>query len=444
MLRARLAATAVAAIAMACSGGGGGGGGTTTAAGPVATARGTPVEAGATATITATGGGTFSSSDGRLMITLPAGAFDPGTVLTIQRIANTAPGGIGNGYRLLPSRTFSSPVALQFDASGISSADAGGMGVAYQTADGHWSWIAEGLVRDVAGEKVTVTTTHFTDFSLVSSILLQPLSASVHTGASVALEVAACFEPDSNGSLASLLAWECSTALAPLGVALDASSWSVNGVPGGNATWGTITPGAGLSATYRAPSSAPDPSTVAVTVKTQAMPGRPQATLYALVTVSGLGPFHGSIAGTGTFGLIGPLTFRIDDATLTVHEFAPGVYDDGPDETNYDLTGTMTVPSSVSGSGVTCTITTTTAAIDENFKVLKSPAAVRFAVTAEFPASCSFGPATLIVTYGTYTPGCASQPLLVDVPIQDTQHLDGSYSTQCVTTTASGEWSFAP
>ena len=66
----------------------------------------------------------------------------------------------------------------------------------------------------------------------------------------------------------------------PLG-SLQGVTWSVNNIPGGNATLGTVTPG--NTTTYQAPANAPSPPQVLVTAAMAANPAV-QATVAVLVS----------------------------------------------------------------------------------------------------------------------------------------------------------------
>jgi hypothetical protein len=122
-------------------------------------------------------GGTVTSSDGRLQITVPAGALAASTSIGVVTISNEAPGGMGNAFRLTPSgQTFVKPVTLTYKpAAGELATDPPHVGVAFQTA-GAWK-ILPGLTADPAGTTFVVTTTHFTDFAYVASLMLDGSSA---------------------------------------------------------------------------------------------------------------------------------------------------------------------------------------------------------------------------------------------------------------------------
>jgi hypothetical protein len=81
---------------------------------PIVTAKGTP-SGDAASTSIGNSGGTLTSADGNLIITIPSGALSSATNITIQPISNEAPLGIGQGYRLEPEGVqFAKKIQLTF------------------------------------------------------------------------------------------------------------------------------------------------------------------------------------------------------------------------------------------------------------------------------------------------------------------------------------------
>lgn len=274
-----------------CGGSSGGGGGNSSGQAPVATAVGTPNGTATTETIGAAGG-TVSTPDGKITVTIPAGALTADTEIGIQPLTDTAQGGVGSGYRLTPEgQVFNQPVELTFeyDDTDLEGSDPEALDVATQITGGYWQWI-EGAVVDEGNRTVTLTTTHFSDWSLVTGYKIKPLSASVKGGLTVSLEVVFCHtqdpEPDPNGG----------DELAYLGLTCDSnksypvSNWSVNGVAGGNGTIGTVS-GNGATATYTAPNEPPTPNTVTVSADVNAKSlktGKPVKTVViSNITITG-------------------------------------------------------------------------------------------------------------------------------------------------------------
>jgi hypothetical protein len=246
-------------------------------------------------------GGTLASTDELLTIEVPAGALDADTQLGIQPLTSTAPNGLGSGFRLTPAGvTFSSPVTLTFNPTTeqLAGTVIALTGIGYQDSSGVWRWMRS-VERDEANGLVSVTTTHFSDWSLLAGAQLRPPKASVKTGETLTLTAVECWTEEEElaplpgeEQLAPLPPrFDCDPEgeqLAPLPLKL--SNWSVNGIAGGNGTIGTVS-AHGVAATYGAPSTKPDPSTVAVSVEASnvKLDGRtfPKTILVSNITIAG-------------------------------------------------------------------------------------------------------------------------------------------------------------
>ena len=245
------------------SAGPGNGGNNNNPTDPTPTAVGTPDGTASSGTI-GTGGGSIDSDDGLFTLTVPAGALASDTEITVQPITNTAWGGIGKGYRLTPDGlTFAAPVELSFkvapeDLTG-SSHDA--LDVATQNDAGVWYILKNRSYDDVTGT-LTATTTHFTDYSMLEGFQIIPGSASINTTGTVNLSVKYCEQQTTTTGDDDLTALviSCNGSMPPNTV----SNWSVNGIPGGNATVGTVVQTAPGKARYTAPVSVPQANPVAV------------------------------------------------------------------------------------------------------------------------------------------------------------------------------------
>ena len=154
---------------------------------PEATDVGVPVGAAATATVGASGG-QLRSPDGKFTLSVPAGALAANTSLTIQPITNTAHGGRGTAYLLGPSgQAFQRPVTLTFaytdeDVSGTAPE---ALAIAFQTGERYWQ-LAD-TTSDAAAKTLTVRTTHFSAWSVVTRLRLAPAAAKVGVGKSLTL-----------------------------------------------------------------------------------------------------------------------------------------------------------------------------------------------------------------------------------------------------------------
>lgn len=246
------------------------------------TEPGTPQGVAVTKKIGVTGGN-ISSSDGRIKITVPAGALDAETTLTIQPISNKMEQGIGKAYRLGPhSITFNKPVSITFQyADGeINGTTAELLRIAYQDSTGAWR-MPTGTSLDKHSKSVTVTTTHFSDWGIFPMMFIEPAEARVALNESVNLQVMVCLsaddieeaeEPHRNDR----------TVLKPVPApAFFVKKWIFSGS-------GKLTSD-GIKATYKAPNQQPDPNPEAVTVEVD-MKTKGKFLLVSNITV--LSDFH--------------------------------------------------------------------------------------------------------------------------------------------------------
>ena len=260
---------------------------------PVATAVGDPTGDMMSATIGAEGG-TLRTPDGEIVLTIPSGALSSDTTIGIEPLSNTAPGGLGGGYRLTPDgQIFQRPIQVTFPYGDLDllGTPAEALGIATQTAGGYWQWI-DGAVVDQQAEAVTVTTAHLSDYSLVEGFQIWPYFRQVSPGAQVPIKVVYCYRRDEwklfpvpesdDDELAPLVLPEHDDELAPLGELVkrircdmdddpapllpipDVLAWKVNGIEGGDSEVGTLAKRNRAEATYTAPSDTPDPDTVTV------------------------------------------------------------------------------------------------------------------------------------------------------------------------------------
>lgn len=134
---------------------------------PIQTTRGATTGAAITASIGAAGG-TLSSADGKITITVPAGAVTAATTFSIQPVANTLrPGDDASmpSYRVLPENvTFAKPVTvkMKYDPTKLTTGAENSARMAYQTADGKWKSARATL--DMTVKTLTAQVTHFCDF----------------------------------------------------------------------------------------------------------------------------------------------------------------------------------------------------------------------------------------------------------------------------------------
>lgn len=305
---------------------------------PAGTAQGTPVSASL-----GSAGGMLSSADGRLQLVVPEGALSAPTTISIQPVSNGAPGRVGSGYRLLPEGiTFARPVQLSFayDESDVAGSSAELLGVATQQADGTWRW--QGGTLDAQARTVTASATHFSDWSLVKGLQLRPPSATVKTRASVSLKLAYCFAPALDNDLLEPLGFDCEAENAP--APRQAVNWSVNGIPGGNGSAGTVAGSKG-GAIYTAPAQVPPTNPVAVSAEIQGAGGK--VLVVSNITVKGdeAAGYAGSISGTVTETADGTrIAYQSANLRFVPLETPP---------TNYAARGSLTMTTYHPGGDVT-------------------------------------------------------------------------------------------
>ncbi len=197
-------------------------------------------------------GGEFTTADGKLKVTIPAGAVSELTNFQVQPITNTADAGVGGGYRLFPhDLTFAKPVMLEFNyeelVDSIASEDV--LSIAYQSNDGIWHMVRPHYL-DKVNKTIQTPTTHFSDWVLVTWLKLIPASAELSTSAELPLKVLN-FHPYSDDLLAPLVSSDNSTLPLGEGKPVPASlikKWQLNG-PGKLVA-------SGNSGTYTAPATA--------------------------------------------------------------------------------------------------------------------------------------------------------------------------------------------
>ena len=257
-----------------------------------------------TSTTIGAAGGTLASSDGRLAIRVPAGALAADTAVSIQPITPTAPGALGSGYRLSPEGvTFAQPVTLEFSYAANEAAANAVPSLRVATRDARGMWSVPSATRDTAQRRVSVTTTHFSDWSFVGGLQIAPASATALLNQQLTLRAVDCLEaPDPATPSAPPVLRECESYL----VATETTPWSVNGRVNGDASVGTIAH-LGTTAVYTAPASLPAPNPVAVSTEIYEqlppLPGtpRPRTLLVSNIRViDSVRVFEGTLSGQVT------------------------------------------------------------------------------------------------------------------------------------------------
>jgi hypothetical protein len=280
----------------------GGGGGTDPSphhTPPTHTPVGVPIGGPVTQTVGA-GGGTVTSSDGVLALVIPAGALTGSSDITIQRITAQAPGATGDGYRLTPEGLiFAQPVTLRlaYGDANLESSAPEFLWVASQEADGSWL-LAPGVVLDIGARTLTVTTAHFSDWTMLQGLQIRPPAATLKPTESQNLMVKKCTTiVETSSTSQSSYAIDCEDAptqaaapgddeLPPLPTfSVDQNSWAVNGTRGGSATHGFVA-GDGSAGQYVAPTTTPSSGNpVAVSVRVRDSRDQTVSTLVANIEI---------------------------------------------------------------------------------------------------------------------------------------------------------------
>jgi hypothetical protein len=223
---------------------------------PSPTAVGTPTGSPVTKTIGA-GGGTILSADGRVELNFPANALATNTNITIQPVTNTAPNGSGVSYHFTPDGIkFGVPVTLTFH---YSDSDANGTDplffyIAFQDSTGVWQADFKNRAVDTVAKTVSLSISHFSIWSMGSQFYLFVAPVRVtEKQTSEAYIILVNDEGDPSPGAGGEFGLSALPPVTPVPNS-NASSWSVNGAPGGNSRDGTIS-GTETTETYTAPAT---------------------------------------------------------------------------------------------------------------------------------------------------------------------------------------------
>ncbi|GAB3265515.1 hypothetical protein GCM10027347_33290 [Larkinella harenae] len=113
-------------------------------------------------------GGTLATTDGRVALTVPAGAVTKATEFSIQPVENTLPGARSESFRLLPEgTTFEKPLTLRLSYANLplEGTVPEALFLAYQNANGQYRLVTK-TTLNTTEKTLTVTTTHFSDWQI--------------------------------------------------------------------------------------------------------------------------------------------------------------------------------------------------------------------------------------------------------------------------------------
>lgn len=272
---------------------------------PIVTPVGEPA-GGAVHTTIGQDGGVVASADGRLTVTIPAGALTTATDISIQPLSNEAPLGMGLGYRLGPEgTTFAKPVTLAFayDDALLNGVPEDFLWIVTQAENGTWNAMLKSAV-DPADHAVSVETTHFSDWAMGKflDLALMPSSATLMKGQSLDLKVFGFVrdqpdEVDEDGLeiLAPLvpIVDDGLDYLAPLTpippvesrfMEFRVKGWTLNGVAAPTSGANGKLSASNMHATYTAPTQKPSVNPVAVTVELEGSNKEAKKTKFLLTS----------------------------------------------------------------------------------------------------------------------------------------------------------------
>ena len=141
-------------------------------------------------------GGTLASPDGRLTLTVPPNALTDTIAFSIQPITNQSRGGIGLAYRLEPAgKTFTTPleISVRYDENDLEGTIPEVLSLAYQDEKGAWH---ETKTMNQTADTITVAATHFSDWSFLTKMRLEPEKATVRVGERLSIVLLGCAQPE--------------------------------------------------------------------------------------------------------------------------------------------------------------------------------------------------------------------------------------------------------
>ena len=139
-------------------------------------------------------GGTLASPDGRLTLTVPEDALTETLPFAIQPVTNKLRLGLGLAYRLEPDgKTFTTPLEISFhyDDHDLEGTIPEALAIGYQDNAGAWH-MQTAIAMDKDKKTITLSATHFSDYTLDAILGLSPSKATVRVGESVTLVATHC------------------------------------------------------------------------------------------------------------------------------------------------------------------------------------------------------------------------------------------------------------
>ena len=265
-----------------------------------------------------TAGGSVTSPDGRITLTIPAGALAANTPITIQPIENTTPLGIGLSYDFLPNgQQFAKPVTvtLHYNNEELAGTAPELLELGYQDNQNIWKGTGTMTVNKTA-QTVSATIKHFSRWSFYATFKMLPEQKTILVNQTALLQVMKLpytEDPDPN-NIEEML----HTLGEPQLVAADkVSGWLVNGATTaqGNSN-GWLTGNAGNANQYHAPAAIP--ANNPVTVSAELNTGKGSITLLSRIYVQKEAYFEFSCNGQSFKDLDGTVTASASAGSLFI------------------------------------------------------------------------------------------------------------------------------
>jgi hypothetical protein len=213
-------------------------------------------------------GGSVSSQDQRLTLTIPKGALRTPTAISVQAVSEQAPAQVGEAFQIAPANVhFDKPALLKLtlDDRLAASTSSAQLHVAGKRGQ-EWIWYPTRPLEQEAEAEVSETGI----FSLVPGAQLLPGEAKVKLASALGLEIVRCTAetPEDPAADPVVLGYTCEKGGLS---AISAKDWSVNAVKGGTVAIGTIAASgsetsANATAQFLAPFAKPAQNPVAVSV----------------------------------------------------------------------------------------------------------------------------------------------------------------------------------
>jgi hypothetical protein len=396
------------------------------------------------------GGGSISSADGAVKLTLPPDAVSAMTIFTVTPIETKSPGGL-TSYRLGPEgSTFANKakVTFKYSSADIAGSNPSLLSIVFQDTKGRWK--RSPATVDEATKTVSTQTSHLSDWSLVRGAQIRPAEAVVEVKDFVGLSVQFCDQAETTNEEDDLhgLSYECNEYddVTPI-----IEGTFVEGIPGGASTVGRVTPGAQFR--YYAPDKppAPNPVTVSAEMFAKANGTTNKTILLSRVTVFDKGKKPGpslpaKYSGSGVIQYAtGTGAGRYEyKSTYEVSGRANSVGD-------YTLSGTISLSTGTIGlPDCHCTITGGAGPVELGLGINATDKTQALAVSANVMASLSCTatsmrtcPNSTLVTVVWSNNDLPTCPGTSTTTFSDAVSLSGGFARGCDTTTVNASWTLA-